>query len=97
MLTNSKKPGVFRLMVTKPSDLALANAKALSVSGCSLAWRPDSLDLAVVEADPACKGSLGPIFGVKPAAPGALKMLVPQGADPAWQPIKLKVAGASGG
>jgi beta-lactam-binding protein with PASTA domain len=81
----------FYLFVGPANDFELkAPAKALGVPGCRVAWRPDSQELAVMQADSACRPSiLGTIFGVNPSAPGTSTRIATQAEDPAWQPLSL--------
>ena len=50
----------FQLFFTKPGDWLLAKAKPAPVEACKMAWRPDSLELAVVQADN-CQAGVGDI------------------------------------
>jgi beta-lactam-binding protein with PASTA domain len=81
----------FYVYVAPPNDFKLAApAKALGVMGCQVAWRPDSQELAVMQADGLCTPAmLGSIVGVNPSAPGALTPIATQAENPAWQPLSL--------
>lgn len=89
------KSRLFRVLLTKPGDLRLKKARRLPLFGCALAWRSDSEELAVVQSDPLCQASVGPIFGFAPGTPREITMLVLQGENPAWQPVALTI-GAPG-
>ena len=56
----------FQLYFTKPGRLLLAKAKAAPVEACKVAWRPDSLELAVVQADN-CQAGVGDIARIDAA------------------------------
>jgi hypothetical protein len=80
----------FYVFVAPAGDFKLAPpAKALAVSACQVAWRPDSQELAVMQADTACSAPLGNIVGVNPSSPTTLTPIATQAADPAWQPLSL--------
>jgi beta-lactam-binding protein with PASTA domain len=88
-LASNQAGGGFQLYVTQPDDFKLAKAAVLPVAACSLAWRPDGAELAVVS-NPGCQaGVLGQIARVDPAHPNQVVALAAQGAHPAWQPLKL--------
>jgi beta-lactam-binding protein with PASTA domain len=88
VLSNLKGP-VYRLLLAEAADLKLKKAKPLPMFGCRLAWRSDGAELAVAQGDQSCSTALGPIFGVNPAKPRALTMLVLEGENPAFQPLSL--------
>ena len=81
----------FSVFVAPPNDFKLAApAKALGVTGCQVAWRSDSQELAVMQSDSVCTNSmLGSIVGVNPSAPGTLVPIATQAENPAWQPLAL--------
>ena len=49
----------FQLYLGKPKDVRLAEAKPQNVRACKVAWRSDSLELVVVQADELCFDSNG--------------------------------------
>jgi beta-lactam-binding protein with PASTA domain len=78
-----------------PSDLALAKATRLP-SGqavCAVQWRTDGAELLVQvggtqsAAGPGCTPSLGSLYRLDPAHPGALVLLAGGVAHPSWQPL----------
>lgn len=80
----------FYVFIAPAGDFKLAPpAKALAVSACQVAWRPDSQELAVMQADTACAAPLGNIVGVNPSSPTTLTPIATQAANPAWQPLSL--------
>jgi Tol biopolymer transport system component len=88
-VASNQEGGGFQLFVTQADDFKLAKAAALPGAACSLAWRPDGAELAVVS-NPGCQaGVLGQIARVDPAHPNRVVPLAAQGAHPAWQPLKL--------
>ncbi|HEY5144066.1 MAG TPA: PASTA domain-containing protein, partial [Solirubrobacteraceae bacterium] len=77
----------FQLYLTSADDFKLTKAKAFVVAACSVAWRPDGAELAIV-ADPGCRdSSSGQISRFDPAHPNRTIPLVADGAHPAWQPL----------
>ena len=81
--------GSFRVGLTTPKDLSLKKLRLLPLRGCDVAWRSDSLEIAVVESDPACHTPIGSIVGLEPTKPRQLRMLAYTGEHPSWQPVKL--------
>lgn len=81
--------GSFRVGLTTPTDLSLKKLKLLPLRGCDVAWRSDSVEIAVVESDPACHTPIGSIVGLQPAKPRQLRMLAFTGEHPSWQPVRL--------
>ncbi len=78
-----------------PSDLALAKATRLPAGQavCAVQWRTDGAELLVQAgetqsaADPGCTPSLGLLYRLDPAHPGALVFLAGGVAHPSWQPL----------
>jgi hypothetical protein len=80
----------FYVFLAPAADFKLAPpAKALPVTACQVAWRPDSQELAVMQADAACAAPLGNIVGVNPSSPTTSTAIATQAANPAWQPLSL--------
>jgi beta-lactam-binding protein with PASTA domain len=81
--------GGFQLYLTTPADFKLSQAKPFAVAACSVAWRPDSAELALVT-NPGCReGNAGQIARFAPAHPDRVVPLVASGAHPAWQPLRI--------
>jgi len=59
----------FEVVVSAVDDVALAQAKPLGVPACDLAWRPDGLELAVVQSDPGCTKPVGNVVRFALASP----------------------------
>jgi beta-lactam-binding protein with PASTA domain len=78
-----------------PSDLALAKATRLPAGQavCAVQWRTDGTELLVQvgetqsAARPGCTPSLGSLYRLDPAHPGALAFLAGGVAHPSWQPL----------
>jgi hypothetical protein len=80
----------FVLFLTAPNDFKLnADPQRLGATGCKLAWRSDSRELAVVQADQACIQDTGPITVVPIGGGGRPRQLSPDGDDPSYQPVDL--------
>ena len=76
----------FQLFFTKPGDWLLADAKPAPVEACKMAWRPDSLELAVVQADN-CQAGVGDIARIDARDPSKSTVLKLGGDSPAYQPV----------
>jgi hypothetical protein len=83
----------FEVYLTTPGDFELAKAKRLPIQACTVAWRPDSLELAIVKADN-CSGP-GEIARVEIADPRESFTLAPNGDAPVYSPVAPD-AGAAG-
>jgi beta-lactam-binding protein with PASTA domain len=88
----------FRVAIVTGDDLVPDDSDVesdyLPVTGCAAAWRPDGLELAVVQAALSCTPqSLGAIVRVRPAEPRSLETVALLGRHPAWQPMPLLSSG----
>jgi beta-lactam-binding protein with PASTA domain len=81
--------GGFQLFITTADDFKLSQAKQFPVAACAVAWRPDGAELAVVQTPSCSSDATGPIARFDPANPMNVVPLVPSGAHPAWQPLRL--------
>jgi beta-lactam-binding protein with PASTA domain len=81
--------GGFQLFITTADDFKLSQAKQFPVAACAVAWRPDGAELAVVQTPSCNSDATGPIARFDPANPMNVVPLVPSGAHPAWQPLRL--------
>jgi hypothetical protein len=84
VVANFETPG-FQLYLTKPGDFGLSKAKLLPVQACKVAWRPDSLEVAVVQADD-CQAGFGKIARVETESPREPFILGGKGDNPAYRP-----------
>ena len=80
----------FRLWLAKPGDFLLTQAKPTPVHSCKLAWRGDSEELMVVEADALCQERVGSLVRFDVNDVNSQKQLGPLGNDPEFQPIAGK-------
>jgi beta-lactam-binding protein with PASTA domain len=77
------------LIPASQDKLGRATSVVPQIRACEVAWRPDSRELAVTQADDCSKG-LGSIVRVDPAKPTVQTPLRPLGAEnPTWQFITL--------
>lgn len=88
VVSNLDGPG-FHVVVTEAADFRLARGRSLPVRGCTLAWRPDGVELAVVQADPCGEKDVGQLVRVNVDKPGQAAVLRPLAGHPAWRPIDL--------
>ena len=79
----------FRLYLTTPDDLRLEKAKPLPVQACKVVWRPDSAEVAIVQAGATCGQATGQIARIDVAKPTEAKVLVAGGDNPAFQPLRV--------
>ncbi len=77
----------FQLRVTGAADLRDPGGPALPVRACEVAWRPDALELAVVQSDDDCGGAVGQIVRVDPKHPRQTTTVSSGGRHPAYQPL----------
>jgi Tol biopolymer transport system component len=83
--------GVHRVFLAPTNQNMLAQPTPVKpiIRACSVAWRSDSAELAVMQADD-CNAGLGTIVRVDPKKPQSLVSLrQPPARDPAWQFISL--------
>lgn len=86
LVTNAGLPR-FQLRVTTPDDLRRPSSPSLPVRACEVAWRPDGLELAVVQSDGACSKPLGQIVRLDPDAPRSTTSVTSGGRHPSYQPL----------
>lgn len=77
----------FRLYLAQPGDFPLARAKPTRVRACKLAWRPDSKQLVVVEADDLCKEEVGTLVRLAVASPNATHVISAKADNPSFEPL----------
>jgi beta-lactam-binding protein with PASTA domain len=77
----------FQLRVTGAADLSNPGGAALPVRACEVAWRPDSLELAVVQSDDDCGRAVGEIVRVDPKHPRQTTTVSSGGRHPTYQPL----------
>ncbi len=78
----------FHLYIVPAGDFNPTPAQELPVRACQVAWRSDSLELAVMDPDGACgPDATGTIFAINPLSPRLQTVLATGAAHPAWQPV----------
>ena len=77
----------FQVFVTSAAALRDFAAPALPVRGCEVAWRPDGLELAVVQSDDQCGRPVGQVVRVDPKRPRETVTVSSGGRHPAYQPL----------
>jgi beta-lactam-binding protein with PASTA domain len=82
--------GRAELLLTKRGDFRLAEAKALDVRACKVIWRPDGVDLVVVQADSCIGGDTGDLVRLSVADPSKQEQLRLGGDNPAFQPLSVE-------
>ena len=91
VVTNHKSRE-FRVGVTEADNVALDDLPVLPVPACDVTWRPDGLELAIVQAGPTCDPRIGPIVRVSPKKPRELMTVVLRGQHPSYRPIVVSPA-----
>jgi hypothetical protein len=81
--------GGFRLYLAKPGDFSLSRARATRVRACKIAWRPDSKQLVVVEADELCTEDVGTLVRLAVNSPNATQVVSPKADNPSFEPLPL--------
>jgi beta-lactam-binding protein with PASTA domain len=79
----------FRLYLTRRGDFSLAQATRTRARACKLAWRPDSKQLVIVEADAACHEDVGVLARLSVASPDATHTLSAKADNPAFEPLAV--------
>ena len=79
--------GVFQLYFATATDYMLADARAQGVGACKVAWRPDSKEVVVVQADGACAESSGRLVRISPDNPRTRTTVELSGDNPVFQPL----------
>ena len=85
--------GRAELFVTKRNDFKLAEAKKLGVRACKVIWRPDSVDLVIVQSD-VCIGAgsspTGDLLRIAVKDPTDQEQLKLGGDNPVFQPLAVE-------
>jgi WD40 repeat protein len=89
MITNLGS-SFFRLVLAKPGDFLMTQAKPTSLHACKLAWRSDSQQLMVVEADALCQEGVGSLVRFDINNVNSQQQIGALGNDPEFQPIAGK-------
>ncbi|MDA0161265.1 PASTA domain-containing protein [Solirubrobacter ginsenosidimutans] len=76
----------YRLWLTDADDLGLERAKRTGLRACKLAWRGDSLELALTQADRGCLESQGALVRVDPRHPDRTTHVAAKANDPSYAP-----------
>ncbi|MEA2219572.1 MAG: hypothetical protein QOJ35_2198 [Solirubrobacteraceae bacterium] len=78
----------FELVFTAAGDLKLVQPVATKVQACDVAWRSDSQELTVVQADDACTAPLGKVVRFRRDKPDKTSPVTDKGRNPAYRPVK---------
>ncbi len=86
--------GPFELVLAKPGDFPMTNAKETGVRACKVSWRPDSRELAVIQADAGLRRERRLArAGARRAIPSEQQQLAPNADNPVYQPLSLDSGG----
>jgi hypothetical protein len=89
-LVSNQGGGPFQLYLAKPGDLLLTSAKPTGVRACKAAWRSDSRELVVVQADEFCDEDVGELIRLPVNdQKGKQAQLGSNGDNPVFQPLTL--------
>jgi hypothetical protein len=75
----------FELVFAGYKDLRLVQPIATGTQACDVAWRPDSLEVTVVQADDACSQSLGKLVRFRRETPKQTSPVADKGRNPAYR------------
>jgi beta-lactam-binding protein with PASTA domain len=78
------------LLLAKRGDFLLANAKPLGVRACKVIWRPDGVELVVVQADDCFAALTGDLVRLPVDDPDAQQQLKLGGDNPVFQPLSVE-------
>ena len=85
----SANANVFSLYIVPAGDFTPTRSAQRLSPACQVAWRPDGLELAVMQAAGACNPSAsGSIIAFDPSSPRAVTEVATNAAHPVWQPVK---------
>ena len=76
----------YQVLLTDADDVALAEAQPTEAGACDLTWRPDGLELAVVQSDAACADPVGKVVRFLVTAPTKTTPVIARGRNPAYRP-----------
>ena len=86
-VVNLGSNGLPELLLAKPDDFLLSDAKALGVRACKVIWRPDGKELVVVRADDCFGSATGELIRVPLDDPKSQRSLKLNGDNPVFQPL----------
>ncbi len=75
----------FELVFAGAADLRLVQPIATDTQACDVAWRPDGLEVAVVQSDDACGQPLGKVIRFRRETPKAKSPVADKGRNPAYR------------
>jgi beta-lactam-binding protein with PASTA domain len=78
------------LFIAKRGDFLLADAKRLGVRACKVIWRPDGVEVVVVQADDCLGSDTGDLVRLPVADPKAQDQLKLGGDNPVFQPLAVE-------
>lgn len=84
-VTNLTSDG-YQVVLTDAGDVALADAQPTETAACDVTWRPDGLELAVVQSDPACAEPAGKVVRFLVSSPTKTTQVLAKGQNPVYRP-----------
>jgi beta-lactam-binding protein with PASTA domain len=75
----------FELVFARATDLRLVQPIATDTQACDVAWRPDGLEVTVVQSDDACSQPLGKLIRFRRETPKAKSPVADKGRNPAYR------------
>jgi hypothetical protein len=85
-IVSNAESDFFRLYLAKPNDFLLSSAKPTTVRACKVAWRGDSQELVVMQADEACQERVGSLVRLSAKNPTDQTELNASGDNMVFQP-----------
>jgi len=89
VIANFNAPGQFRVLLAKPGDPLLQNAKDLKVQACKVIWRPDGKELLIVQSDD-CSAKTGDLVRIRLDDADQQQQVRLAGDNPSYQPLTIQ-------
>ncbi len=93
IVSNLTGPGEFRVSLTSPARLDSDPGTPLPVTGCKVVWRPDGIELVVMQNDDCVRAETGRLLGVPLGHPRDQRTLQEEGStgdNPVFQPLTFE-------
>jgi dipeptidyl aminopeptidase/acylaminoacyl peptidase len=89
IVSNLVTRGEFQVLMTTPADLGREPGKAIGVTACKVTWRPDGIELVVMQADDCVGTAAGRILGIPLEDPQNQRALRLVGDNMTFAPLKV--------
>jgi hypothetical protein len=75
------------LLLAKPGDFRLSDAKPLGVDACKVVWRPDGEELVIIRSDDCLGSATGQLIRLPVNKPKEQVVLKQNADNPVFQPL----------